>query len=95
MKNLNLKKIIGPIIEAFQRYHVTIFIVVVVSGLAGSVIILNAILQSSTDISGYKAVVTDTSFDQETIDRIKLLHDSTDSSNVTITSSGRINPFGE
>lgn len=95
MKNISLKSLAGPVVEVFRKYHVTIFIVVVVGGLAGAVIVLNNILQSSTDISGYTATTTVTSFDQLTIDRIKELHTSDDSSTVVIPSSGRISPFSE
>lgn len=95
MKNISIKSLVGPIIEVFRKYHVTIFIVVVVGGLAGAVIVLNNILQSSTDISGYTATLTVTSFDEVTIDRIKELHTSDDTTSVVIPSTGRISPFSE
>jgi predicted class III extradiol MEMO1 family dioxygenase len=95
MKNISIQSLIEPIIEVFHKYHVTIFIVVVVGGLAGAVIVLNNILQSSTDISGYTATTTTTSFDQATIDRIKELHTSDNTASVVIPSGGRISPFSE
>lgn len=95
MKNISIKSLFGPVVEIFRRYHVTIFIVVVVSGLSGAVIVLNGILQTSTDISGYTATETTNSFDQVTINRIKELHTSNDTSSVTVPTTGRISPFSE
>jgi predicted class III extradiol MEMO1 family dioxygenase len=95
MKNLNIKSFTEPIVDIFRKYHVTIFIVVVVGGLVGAVLVLNNILQSSTDISGYTSTSSVTSFDQTTITRIKELHTSDDTSSVIIPSTGRISPFSE
>lgn len=73
----------------------TIFIVVIVSGLATSVMLLNNILQSSTNISGYSQNGTSTSFDQVTIDQINQLHASNENVQTIDTSKGRISPFSE
>jgi hypothetical protein len=95
MKNISAISLIQPIIEVFRRYHVTIFIVVVVCGLGGAVIVLNNILQTSTDTSGYTATATTAGFDEVTIERIKQLHTSSDTSSIVIPTSGRISPFSE
>jgi hypothetical protein len=93
--NVSMKSIFKPIAEVFRRYHVTIFIVVIVSGLATSVMLLNNILQSSTNISGYSQNGTSTSFDQATIDQLDQLHTSADNTQTIDTSKGRISPFSE
>jgi len=96
MKNLNARTILGPIIAAFKRYNFTIFIVVLVSGLAVAVLMLNGILQQSSDISGYESSLGSINFDQATIDKVKGLHQSTDTPLPEFTvPSGRISPFGE
>jgi len=95
-KDINLSAIITPIADMFRRYHVTIFIVVVVSGLATAVILLDGILQSSTNITGLTPTVGVTSFDETTINRLAELHNSSDTSSVnTSLPSGRISPFSE
>ena len=93
--NISLKSIFTSIAEIFRHYHVTIFIVVIVSGLATSVMLLNNILQSSTNISGYSQNGTSTSFDQVTIDQINQLHASNENVQTIDTSKGRISPFSE
>lgn len=93
--NISLKSIFKPIAEVFRRYHVTIFIVVIVSGLATSVMLLNNILQSSTNISGYTQSPTSATFDQTTIDQINQLHTSADNTQTIDSSKGRISPFSE
>jgi len=95
MKNTNLTTAFGPLIRAFQRYNLTIFIVVLVSGLATAVLMLNATLIQSSDTTGYKSPVDITSFDQATIDRVKQLHTSDESSTGFTLPAGRINPFSE
>lgn len=94
MQNITIKSLFKPFVELFRRYHLTIFIVVVVGGLAVSVIIFNDILASSTDISGYTAEVTNASFDQSTITKLQQLHTSSENVEPTLP-SGRINPFSE
>lgn len=93
--NISIKSIVTPIADIFRRYHVTIFIIVIVSGLATSVMLLNNILQSSTNISGYTQNATSTTFDQTTIDQINQLHTSADNTQTIDTSKGRISPFSE
>jgi hypothetical protein len=97
MKNdINLNVILTPIADVFRRYHVTIFIVVVVSGLATAVILLDGILQSSTNITGLTPTVGVTTFDETTINRLAQLHTSSDTSSVDTTlPPGRISPFSE
>jgi len=96
MKNLNARNILNPIITAFKRYNFTIFIVVLVSGLAVAVLMLNDILRQSSDISGYESSLGSTNFDQATMDKVKSLHQSTDTPLPDFAvPSGRISPFGE
>jgi hypothetical protein len=94
MKNKDISTLIGPIIQGFQRYSLTIFIVVLTSGLVVTVLIMNSIVQKSSDTSGYTSTTNMTSFDQVTIDRVKQLHTSDAQTDITLP-PGRINPFAE
>lgn len=95
MNNKDVSSLIKPIIFAFQRYSLTIFIVILTTGLAVSVLVLNAIVQQASDTTGYRANSTSTNFDETTIKRVKQLHKSSEFNNQVELPSGRINPFIE
>jgi hypothetical protein len=95
MNNKDVSSLIKPIVAVFQRYSLTIFIVVLTTGLAIAVLMLNTIVQQASDTSNYKGGTTSTTFDQVTIERVKQLHSSSDFSNQVTLPSGRINPFSE
>lgn len=95
MKNTAYKpSIFRPIMNIFGRYHLTIFTVVFVGGLATAVLILNLIMTQSSDISGYTSPLDSTTFDQATIDRITKLKLSSDAPEFSLP-SGRTSPFSE
>ena len=87
--------IFSPVIAVFSRYHLTIFTVVFVGGLATAVLMLNAIMAQSSDTSNVKTATGSTTFDQVTIDRINQLKTSNDTSTSFTLPSGRSNPFAE
>ncbi|MDB5167167.1 MAG: hypothetical protein JWN26_312 [Candidatus Saccharibacteria bacterium] len=95
MKNKDISTLIGPIVKGFRKYNLTIFIVVLTTGLAVAVLMLNATLQQSSDTTGYTAATNPTNFDQATIDRVKQLHTSSDTLAPVVLPSNRINPFAE
>lgn len=95
MKNTDAGTLFVSIVKGFRRYNLTIFIVVLASGLSTAVLMLNASLQKSSDTTGYSSTLDITSFDQTTIDRIKQLHTSDETINGSSLPSGRINPFAE
>lgn len=79
------------------RYHVILFSVIVLGGLAAAVFILNGVLEKSDrSTDGYTASSNNTTFDTATVDRLDKLHESSDGSTPTInTGNGRKNPFVE
>ena len=95
MKNLDLGTMFQSLFSAVGKFRLTIFIVVVVGGLALAVITLDGILQNPSSDGSVKSQVDTTTFDQVTIDRLKQLHTSTDGSGAYVVPSGRINPFSE
>lgn len=94
MKNKDISTLIGPIVRGFQRYSLTIFIVVLTVSLAVGVLILNSIVIQSSDTTGYTSTTDPTTFDKITIDRVKQLHTSDAQTSITLP-TGRINPFAE
>ena len=95
MKNKDTSSLIRSIVSAFQRYNVTIFIVVLTGGLVVAVLMLNSTVQQASDTAGFSAGTGSTSFDQVTIDRVKQLHTSTEFTADVSLPPGRINPFSE
>ncbi|CAN5369453.1 hypothetical protein BH10PAT4_BH10PAT4_3360 [soil metagenome] len=95
MKNKDVSSLISSIVSAFQRYNLTIFIVVLTGGLVVAVLMLNSTVQQASDTTGYSASTGSTSFDQTTIDRVKQLHTSSEFTSDVTLPSGRINPFSE
>lgn len=80
-------------LDFISRFHVLIFAVVILGGLVACMILLNNVILQSGDAGGYTPSSTNTSFDQQTIDRIKQLHTATDQNTDTLDLSGRISPF--
>lgn len=95
MKNQDAKTLIISVIKAFQRYNLTIFIVVLTGGLATAVLLLNAALQEASDTTNYTSDLGSSGFDQATMDRVKQLHTSSEATADTPLPDGRINPFSE
>lgn len=94
-KNTARPTLFRPIITVFRRYHLTVFVVVVVGGLSTAVLTLNAILIQSSKTDGFTSSLDSTDFDQSTIDRINQLKPSDDTSARFTLPSGRTNPFSE
>jgi hypothetical protein len=91
----NKPSALSVLFTQFRRYSVTIFVVVLVGGLATAVLLLNQILQQSSDANGYTSSLDVTTFDQETINHVDRLHKSTDTDITVTLPDGRINPFTE
>lgn len=81
------------IIGFLHRFHVVIFVITVLGGLAVMMFFLNNTLVLSTTDDGYTSTSNDASFDQATIERIKQLKQ--DGSESQLDLSGRSNPFVE
>lgn len=79
-----------------KRYHLLIFTVLVLGGLVVCMFMINNIIIQSSDAAGYEPAASNTSFDQETIDRIKKLYTATDGAPDDLNlGQGRSNPFVE
>lgn len=81
-----------------ERFHMLIFTIVVLGGLAVCMFLINAII-ANTGGGGATAgsdTVQASTFDQKTIDRIKQLHAADDPNKPSLdTSKGRVNLFAD
>ncbi|MET0980298.1 MAG: hypothetical protein ABWX90_03520 [Candidatus Saccharimonadales bacterium] len=106
--DINLNSINQSIPRLLHRYHVIIFVVVVLGALGFGVFTIYQAILSVDDPHGYTAATSNTTFDPVTQENIKNLHPSdyrlSTLSNPAIeqqldqrmlTIDGRINPFVE
>lgn len=91
LSTANLKTSFGKFLA---RFHIIVFTIIILGGLIVCMLLINATIAQSDTSSNYTPPSTNTSFDQQTIDRIKQLHSSSDTTSTPILDlSGRINPF--
>lgn len=95
MKDTNKTSPLIAIAQALGRYHLTLFIVVLVSGLSTAVLMLGDILKQSSETTGQTSSLDITSFDQATIDRLSRLKPSSEGLTNYSLPGGRVNPFAE
>lgn len=91
--NTDLSDLLETTKHFFWRYHLTIFMVIAASGIALAIFSLIDVVGQSSDTKGYDTQAA-TSFDQETIDRVKNLNDNPDYT-FTLPTNQRTNPFTE
>jgi hypothetical protein len=90
--NLSTQSIKKGIVAFLHRFHVMIFVIIVLGGLAVVILLLNNVVIRSGQKDGYTSDISTGSFDQATIKKIQDLQNRSQS---PIPSSGRINPFVE
>lgn len=96
MKNADISVLFKSLGRIFQRFHTTLFIVIIVAGLSYAVISLSTLLgDASNTTTPTTSPTAQTSTDQATIDRIEALHTSDEAPDNVELPSGRINPFAE
>lgn len=93
--NQNTKATFAPFTSLLGKYHLTIFIVILVGGLVTAVLLLNKTLQQASDTTGYTSSLDIAPFDQVTIDRVAELRASTEAPATFTLPAGRTNPFAE
>lgn len=93
MKNLHGSKAI--LVAFIRRYHLVLFTVITVLLLSTGILLLSGIVGKASGADTPPQNSTSSSFDQETIDRIKNLKTSDQPSEPLDLSGRRINPFSE
>jgi hypothetical protein len=89
--NLSTQAIKKSIVTFLHRFHIVIFVVLVLGGLAVVVLLLNNIIVLSGQKNGYTPDTNNAGFDQSTIQKIEDLQNRSQ----TPPTSGRTNPFVE
>ena len=77
------------------RFHMTIFVVLIIAAAGYAVLVLNSILNDETIGSEYTSPISAGSIDQATLDRVNALHRSNERLPGPLPSAGRTNPFAE
>ena len=88
--DLNLHAIGPAVSHFFHRYHIILFVIFVVGGLATATFFLSQALTSATTET---TTTAQSGFDTKTIDNIKALRSTKDPSTPLTMPSGRTNPF--
>ncbi|HEY5695666.1 MAG TPA: hypothetical protein VIQ80_02420 [Candidatus Saccharimonadales bacterium] len=92
--NLSMQSIKKAVIGSLHRFHIVMFVVIVLGGLAMVILLLNNVAVRSSQSDGYTPDTNNTSFDQATIKRIQDLK-STGQSSGQLPTGVRTNPFVE
>lgn len=96
MKNsASTDQILRKLYKFTHRYHLVIFVVLVIGGMIIVMFMLNNTIQSSTDTNHIDETPVQTGFDQETIEKLESLKMNSGASEPLKFPSGRINPFVE
>lgn len=95
MKNITINQLFKPFGIMIRKFHITLFIVILVGGLSAAVLILSSVIRESSDTTNFTPGTTASSFDQETIDRLNKLQTSDQNTGPITLPAGRINPFSE
>jgi hypothetical protein len=96
-QSTDVSALFKPIGRFFQRFHLTVFIVIITGGLAYSVVSLYNVLSDASTLPATTIATnpSSTSFDQSTIDRLNQMYTRDTAPSSISLPAGRINPFGE
>jgi len=101
MKDTKISLTLSPdaikksILAFLHRFHIVLFVIIVLGGLAVVIFLLNNAVITSGQDNGYSPNANSSSFDQATIQKIQNLK-TADQSDPTISNNGaRTNPFVE
>ncbi len=87
--------LLKPFAVLFKRFHLTIFFIFIIAGLAVAVILVNNILTGKSEDENYTSSISAGTIDQTTLEHIQSLHTSDAPSALPEPPAGRINPFNE
>ncbi len=88
--SFNPQQISRSISRFMHRYHVILFVLLVVGGMSAATFVLYQTVAASQSA---EATAPNTSFDQQTIEKIKGLRSADDASSPLVLPPGRTNPF--
>lgn len=94
-KEIDLKTSFKALSRAISRYGLTLFVILLVSGLSAAVLILNDALQQTGNGDNGLVNQQNQGLDQATIERVNQLNTSSKAKNNFSPPAGRISPFTE
>lgn len=92
--NLSLQSIKKTAVALLHRFHVVLFVIIILGGLAVVILLLNSVVVRSGQSDGYTPDNSSTTFDQATIKKIQELKTSGQSTS-QLPTGVRTNPFVE
>lgn len=101
MKNEKVSLNISPdaikksIVVFLHRFHIVLFVIIVLGGLAVVIFLLNEVVVTSGQANGYTPDANNATFDQSTIQKIQNLKTASQSDQPITNNGGRTNPFVE
>lgn len=95
MKNSPSITEIGTLVRKFlQRFHVMIYTLTVLVGLAIAILLLSQVLGTASDTSAAPLTTTPRQFDKKTMQQIETLNRANEGKDIAFP-RGRVNPFVE
>lgn len=85
----------APLTRVFHRYHLTLFIVLIIAGLVAAVLLLSNILNGASVGDDYESPISAGTIDQATLDRINALYTVDEPFPPAQPVEGRSSPFTE
>lgn len=93
INNLSLDTIKAGLAAFFGRFHLVLYVIFVVGGLAVAVFLIYQIILQATDVSTVDTQPAST-FDQATIEKLESLHSSSENIQpLNLPENQRVNPF--
>jgi hypothetical protein len=89
-QDMNLSSIKASLFQFLHRYHVIIFVLTAIGGLAIATFMINNVLSAPATDPG---IVGNDSFDTKTMDQIRKLRKPGEAAEPLSLPEGRINPF--
>lgn len=90
--NISLTAIRKNLTTFLGRYHFIIFIVYIVGSASYAIVLISSTVALSDEPNGYVSTTNSTSFDEETMARLRQLKDGNQATD-KIPITGRVSPF--
>lgn len=92
--NLSIQSIKKTVVALLHRFHIVLFVIIILGGLAIVILLLNDVVIRSGQSDGYTPDNSSTSFDQSTIKKIQELN-TNGQTGTPLPTGVRTNPFIE
>lgn len=93
--SISLDQLPTKLSRFIHRYHIVVFVILVIGSMIVVMLMLNSTIQSSTDTDTLNVAQPPSRFDTETIEKLESLKVDSDSGDQLQFPSGRVNPFVE